>query len=79
MANDCSDPGALMAIPGVSCYQDLSQIQRDAIKTYLLAFISERSTETPAQLAEAAKEFTCLEPKQLQAIQAYLLCRLVGG
>jgi len=58
------------------CFECLSQGQKEAINTYLLAVRAGGSTD-PNVLLEQAKCFTCLNVLELKQIQAYLLCSLL--
>lgn len=66
------------------CFEtQLSESQRSAINTYLLAqmvelFIPDNPTD-PQTLLNLSCEFRCLTPAQLLQIQVYLLCDLMSG
>ena len=75
MAITCT-PENLMSLS--ECFLCLTALERDAIKTYLLAVIAGASTE-PATLMASAKCFTCLTPKQLKMLQPYLMCLIANG
>lgn len=58
-----------------TCFSCLTQEQREAVKTYLLAVIAGGSLD-PAVLSEAARCFVCI-PNQ-KAMQNYLLCQILN-
>jgi hypothetical protein len=61
-----------------TCFEcQLSDAQRAAIQTYLLAVIAGGSTD-PQTLLTAASQFQNLSGVQLAQIQAYLLCAIVN-
>ena len=61
-----------------ACFESqLSEAQRSAIQTYLLATISGGSTD-PQTLLAAAAQFQNLSGQQLAQISAYLLCAIVN-
>lgn len=59
------------------CFLCLTEVQREAVKTYLLAVLAGGSTD-PATLMESAKCFQCLTPKQLKMLQPYLMCLIAN-
>lgn len=61
-----------------ACFEaQLSEAQRGAIQTYLLAIIAGGSTD-PQTLLTAASAFQNLSGVQLAQINAYLLCAIVN-
>ena len=75
MAISCT-PSDLSA--EASCFEcQLSEVQRSAINTYLLALLAGGSTD-PQTLLNSATAFQNLSPLQLAQIQAYLLCAIVN-
>ncbi len=55
------------------CFLCMTEQQREAAKTYLLAVIVGGSTD-PTVLMEESKCFQCLSVAQLRKLQPYLLC-----
>jgi hypothetical protein len=62
------------------CFSNcLSEQEREAIKTLLLARIAGGSTDPQTLLASAKCFLTCVPYGFYKAIQAYLLCQIVNG
>ncbi len=55
------------------CFLCLTEMQREAAKTYLLAVIAGGSLDPTTLMAESAC-FQCLSVAQLRKLQPYLLC-----
>lgn len=53
----------------------LSDDQKEALITQLLYQIS-ASTDSPQQVIDSARCFSCLSPDQLEALKTELLCRI---
>lgn len=77
MATNC-DPQSL--IMEAKCFSNcLSEQEREAIKTLLLARIAGGSTDPQTLLTAARCFLSCVPHGFYKAIQAYLLCQIVNG
>ncbi len=60
------------------CFLCLTEAQREAAKTYLMALIAGGSTDPTTLMSESAC-FQCLSVAQLRKLQPYLLCLINNG
>jgi hypothetical protein len=75
MAISC-EPNDLAA--AITCFDKLSALQLEQVKTYLLAVIAGGSTD-PETLMASAKCFNKFSFEQLLEVQTYLLCQIANA